>query len=77
MCEAKFESTSYGFRPCRGADDAIAKIHSFTCRLKRPYIFEGDFKSCFDTLDHQHILDKLGNFPLKKLIKKVVRSRIP
>ena len=70
MCEAKFESTSYGFRPCRGADDAIAKIHSFTCRLKRPYIFEGDFKSCFDTLDHQHILDKLGNFPLKKLIKK-------
>ena len=27
-------------------------------------------KSCFDTLSHQHILDKLGNFPLKGLIKK-------
>ena len=31
---------------------------------------EGDFKSCFDTLNHQHILGKLGNFPLKKLINK-------
>lgn len=68
--ETKFESTSYGFRPCRGAFDAIEKIHTFTRSLKRPYIFEGDFKSCFDTLDHQHILDKLGNFPLKGLIKK-------
>ena len=70
MWEAKFESTSYGFRPCRSQGDAIAKIHSFTCRLNRLYIFEGDFKSCFDTLNHQHILDKLGNFPLKGLIKK-------
>ena len=70
MWEAKFESTSYGFRPSRGASDAIAKIHSFTRSLKRPYVFEGDFKSCFDTLSAQHILNKLGNFPLKKLIKR-------
>ena len=70
MIEAKLESTSYGFRPCRGVYDAIAKIHSYTRGLNRPYIFEGDFQSCFDTLDHQHILDKLGNFPLKGLIKK-------
>ena len=70
MSEAKLESVSYGFRPCRGVGDAIAKVHSFTCRLKRPFIFEGDFKACFDTLNHQHILNKLGNFPLKRLIKK-------
>ncbi len=68
--EAKFESISYGFRPSRGAGDVIDKIHRLTCTMKRPYIFEGDFKSCFDTLSHEHILDKLGNFPLKKLIKK-------
>ena len=43
MSEAKLESVSYGFRPCRGVGDAIAKVHSFTCRLKRPFIFEGDF----------------------------------
>ena len=74
MFEAKFESSTYGFRPCRGTGDAMAKIHSFTSRLKRKYIFEGDFKSCFDTLSHQHILDKLGNFPLKGLIKKWLKA---
>ena len=36
--------------------------------LNRQYIFEGDFKSCFDTLNHEHILNQLGNFPLKNLI---------
>ena len=72
--DAKVESISYGFRPCRGASDAIDKIHRLTCRIKRPYIFEGDFKSCFDTLSHQHILDKLGNFPLKNLIHKWLKA---
>ena len=43
MFEAKFESTTYGFRPCRGTSDAIEKIHTFTRGLKRKYIFEGDF----------------------------------
>ena len=74
MFEAKFESSTYGFRPCRGTSDAIEKIHTFTRGLKRKYIFEGDFKSCFDTLSHQHILDKLGNFPLKGLIKKWMKA---
>ena len=74
MFEAKFESSTYGFRPCRGTSDAIEKIHTFTRGLKRKYIFEGDFKSCFDTLSHQHILDKLGNFPLKGLIKKWLKA---
>ena len=70
MWEAKLEYSSFGFRPCRGVSDAITKIHTVACRLKRPYVFEGDFKSCFDTLNHQHIISKLGNFPLKKLINK-------
>ena len=70
MWESEFGSNSFGFRPLRGTSNAIAKIHLNTRKLKRLYVFEGDFKSCFDTLSHQHILDKLGNFPLKKLIRK-------
>ena len=70
MWEAKFGANSFGFRPFRGTGDAIAKIHAHTRGLKRLYVFEGDFKYCFDTLSHQHIVDKLGNFPLKKVIKK-------
>ena len=68
MCESYFESTSYGFRPLRGVKDAIAKLHQNLRGLNRPFIFEGDFKSCFDTLNHKYILKQLGNFPLKDLI---------
>ena len=68
MCESYFESTSYGFRPLRSVKDAIAKLHHHLRGLNRPFIFEGDFKSCFDTLNHEHILKQLGNFPLRNLI---------
>ena len=74
MWESKFGSNSFGFRPLRGTGNAIAKKHMNTHKLKRLYVFEGDFKSCFDTFSHQHILDKLGNFPLKKLIKKWLKA---
>ena len=70
MWESKFETISYGFRPARGTKDAIAKIHRGVRGLKKKYIFEGDFKSCFDNLNHQHILDKIDGFPLKNLIKR-------
>lgn len=73
-CESYFESTSYGFRPLRGVSDAIEKIHQNLRKLNRPYIFEGDFKSCFDTLNHEWILKQLGNFPLKNLIRDWLKA---
>ena len=74
ICESYFESTSYGFRPLRGVNHAIAKLHQNLRGLNRPYIFEGDFKSCFDTLNHEHILKQLGNFPLKGLIRDWLKA---
>ena len=67
---ARFEANSYGFRPYRGAGDAIAKIHSHVRGLNRPWIFEGDFKSCFDILNHDFILDKIKYFPAYKTIER-------
>lgn len=58
-----------------GASDAIARIHLSTRNLRRPWIFEGDFRSCFDTLNHDHIINKLGNFPLKNLINEWLKAR--
>lgn len=68
--EDRFEANSYGFRPCRGAGDAIAKIHSHVRGFNRPWIFEGDFKSCFDTLDHDFIIDKIKYFPASETIAR-------
>ena len=67
--EARFESTSYGFRPLRGSHDAINKIYSHIRFNNRPYIFEGDFEACFDNLNHDYIIEQLGNFPLTGLIR--------
>ena len=67
--EAWFEPCSYGFRPLRGVEHAIARIHASVRSHSRQWIFEGDFKSCFDTLNHDFILQQLGNFPAKEVIK--------
>jgi RNA-directed DNA polymerase len=69
--ESRFEPNSYGFRPKRGTHDAIESIFvKLRSKSNRKWIFEGDFKGCFDNLSHDHILDKIGSFPEKKLIEK-------
>jgi hypothetical protein len=51
--EADFKPCSYGFRPRRRAQDAIAEIH-FLGSPSRNYgwVFEGDIKACFDAPLH-------------------------
>lgn len=51
--EAKFEATSNGFRPSRRQHDAIARNYFNVKSGYWCWIFEGDFKSCFDTLSHE------------------------
>lgn len=72
--EAWFEPCSYGFRPFRGVEHAIAKIFHDTKGHKKVWVFEGDFKSCFDTLNHDFILNQLENFPAKKVIKSWLKA---
>lgn len=71
--EVRFESTSYGFRPKRSAHDAIEAIYNKVGR-KKQWIFEGDFKGCFDNLDHNHILEKIQGFPAIKIIEKWMKA---
>lgn len=72
--ESKFESTSYGFRPIRGTQDAITKIYDHIRYYNRSYIFEGDFEACFDNLNHEFIINELGDFPLVDLIKDCLEA---
>lgn len=69
--EARFEPSSYGFRPKRSTQDAIVNLFTkLSARSTRQWIFEGDFKGCFDNLSHQHIMDCLEGFPAKETISK-------
>ena len=74
QAEANFESTSYGFRPKRGVYDAIERIHSYIRNDNWCWVFEGDFRACFDNLSHDFILKQLKGFPLIKLIERFLKA---
>jgi RNA-directed DNA polymerase len=60
--EAKFEPNSYGFRPGRGAHDAIGAIF-IQIKSKSKFALDADISKCFDKINHQKLLDKLKTFP--------------
>ena len=59
--EAKFEPNSYGFRPGRSYHDAIASIF-LSLRGKTRYVLDANIHKCFDKIDHEKLLLKLGTF---------------
>ncbi|TWE01936.1 RNA-directed DNA polymerase [Neobacillus bataviensis] len=71
--EARFEPTSYGFRPKRNCHDAIERIFN-TIGNKKQWIFEGDFKGCFDNLNHDYILEQIKGFPAFNVVEKWLKA---
>jgi RNA-directed DNA polymerase len=49
--EADFEPVSYGFRPKRRAQDAIAEIHFFGSKGYR-WVLDADIQACLDASSH-------------------------
>jgi RNA-directed DNA polymerase len=79
--EADFKPCSYGFRPRRRAQDAIAEIH-FLGSSPRNYewVFEGDIKACFDEIDHTALMgrvrDRVGDKRILGWVKAFLRAGI-
>jgi RNA-directed DNA polymerase len=58
--EARFEANSYGFRPGRSAQDAIAQIRKTVCQKgSSQWVLDADIKGCFDNIAHQPLLQKI------------------
>ncbi|MGD1910346.1 MAG: group II intron reverse transcriptase/maturase [Rivularia sp. (in: cyanobacteria)] len=74
--EAKFEPNSFGFRPGRSCHDAIVAIHS-AINTKAKYALDADIAKCFDRINHQALLDKIGTYPkLRTQIKSWLKSGV-
>jgi RNA-directed DNA polymerase len=76
--EARFEPRSYGFRPGRGCQDAAQAIFR-TCqgsRAKRVWVLDADLVSAFDKIDHDRLLDALGSFPARDLIRDWLKAGV-
>src|SRR5271157_3158536 len=53
--EADFEDTAYGYRPKRGAGDAIKEVHRLLCRGYTDVV-DADLSKYFDTIPHAELL---------------------
>src|SRR6266542_3905395 len=77
--EASFQPCSYGFRPKRRAQDAIAEVHFFASRTYE-WTVEGDIEACFDELSHVGIMDRLrlrvGDKRVLVLVKAFLKAGI-
>ncbi len=76
--EARFEPRSYGFRPGRGCQDAIAAIYN-VCKglmVKRVWALDADLAAAFDRIDHDHLLAALGSFPARDMIRDWLKAGV-
>jgi len=53
--EADFEDSAYGYRPRRGAGDAIKEVHRLLCRGYTEVV-DADLSKYFDTIPHAELL---------------------
>jgi RNA-directed DNA polymerase len=76
--EARFEPRSYGFRPGRGCQDAIAVICN-ACKgpmARRVWALDADLAAAFDRIDHDHLLASLGSFPARDMIRGWLKAGV-
>lgn len=73
--EADFYPSSYGYRPGRRAQDAIAEIHHFTCKPSAyQWVIEGDIKACFDNVDHHVLMGLVAGRVSDRKVLRLVRG---
>jgi RNA-directed DNA polymerase len=75
--EQRFEAVSYGFRPGRGCHDAIAKIYPHAnSKSQKRWVVDADIKGAFDNIDHDHLLNAIGNFPARARILQWLKAGV-
>lgn len=73
--EARFEGTSYGFRPGRSAQDAAGQIFLIANGTQnRRWILDADIKGAFDNIDHEYLLQTIGLAPGRELIRQWLKA---
>jgi RNA-directed DNA polymerase len=73
--EADFQPCSYGFRPNRRAQDAIAEIHYLSSGPRHyHWILEADIRACFDEIDHRALMDRVRRRIKDKRVCALVKA---
>ncbi|MGL5820075.1 MAG: group II intron reverse transcriptase/maturase [Sarcina sp.] len=81
ICEAKFYKHSYGFRPNRSTDHAIARSMRLMNRSKLHYVVDVDIKGFFENVNHTKLKKQLWTLGIQdknllSIIGKILQSEI-
>jgi RNA-directed DNA polymerase len=71
--EADFLPVSYGFRPKRRAQDAIAEIHMFGTQGYR-WVLDADIEAAFDRVSHTALLERVRRRIKDKRVLALVKA---
>lgn len=59
ICEAKFSDNSYGFRPDRSVENAMASVYRLLQKSHMNYVVEFDIKGFFDNVNHSKLIKQI------------------
>ena len=81
ICEARFSNNSYGFRPNRSVENAIAAIYRLMQRSGLYYVVEFDVKGFFDNVDHSKLIKQLWSLNIRDkellyVIRRILKAPI-
>src|SRR4030095_12225442 len=76
--EARFEPRSYGFRPGRSCQDAIAAIFWTVAgrRPRRRWALDAHLSAPLARVTHAHLLSQLGTFPAREQIRQWLQAGV-
>ncbi|MGH8923589.1 MAG: group II intron reverse transcriptase/maturase [Acidimicrobiia bacterium] len=73
--ETDFKPSSYGFRPKRRAQDALAEIHYLASPSRNyEWVFEADIEACFDNIDHTALMGRMRRRVRDKRVLDLVKA---
>ena len=81
ICEAKFYRASYGFRPNRSTEHAIAEVVRLMNRSHMQYVVDVDIKGFFDNVNHRKLMRQLWTMGIRDtkllmIIKTMLKAPI-
>lgn len=81
ICEAKFHKHSYGFRPNRSTNHAIARSMALININKEHYVVDVDIKGFFDNVNHAKLKKQIWNLGIQdknliSILGKILKSEI-
>jgi len=81
ICEAKFSDNSFGFRPNRSCENAVAASYRLMQQSHMRYAVEFDIKGFFDNVDHSKLIKQMWALGIRDkgliyVIKRILKAPI-